>query len=133
MGDIDTSDWFKGRRIMMVDTRNDKQTSEGPLAGITVVDLSSVVVGPTCTLTLADHGAEVIKVESPDGDLMRTLGGGARRPRITGKFMNFNRNKRSICINLKTPEGILLSKKILGKADVFVTNMRPNALSKIRS
>lgn len=104
---------------------------EGPLSGITVVDLSSVVVGPTCTLSLADHGANVIKVEAPEGDLMRTLGGGARNPGMTGKFMNFNRNKRSICMNLKTVQGLLLLKKILKKADVFVTNMRPGALQKL--
>ena len=104
MGYIDSTNWFKrGRLVEQQGDQNNISTTEmGPLAGITVVDLSSVVVGPTCTLTLADHGAEVIKVEAPEGDLMRTLGGGARNPGMTGKFMNFNRNKRSICINLKT-------------------------------
>jgi crotonobetainyl-CoA:carnitine CoA-transferase CaiB-like acyl-CoA transferase len=132
MGTINSANWFKGRRLMgQVDLDRNSNTEKGPLAGITVVDLSSVVVGPTCTLTLADHGAEVIKVEAPDGDLMRTLGGGARNPGMTGKFMNFNRNKRSICINLKTEEGIALLKKILAKADVLVTNMRLGALQKL--
>jgi crotonobetainyl-CoA:carnitine CoA-transferase CaiB-like acyl-CoA transferase len=132
MGTINSANWFKGRRLMgQVEQDNNLNTEKGPLAGITVVDLSSVVVGPTCTLTLADHGAEVIKVEALEGDLMRTLGGGARNPGMTGKFMNFNRNKRSICINLKTAEGIALLKKILAKADVLVTNMRLGALQKL--
>ena len=78
---------------------------KGPLEGVVVVDLSSVVVGPVCSLTLADHGAEVLKIESPDGDLMRQLGGGGRNPGMTGKFMNFNRNKKSICIDLKNVKG----------------------------
>ena len=65
-----------------------KNTPKGPLDGVLVVDLSSVVVGPVCSLTLADHGAEVIKIESPEGDLMRKLGGGTRSPGMTGKFLN---------------------------------------------
>jgi len=105
--------------------------SEGPLAGVRVVDLSTVVVGPVCSLTLADHGAEVIKIEPPDGDLMRQLGGGARNPGMTGKFMNFNRNKRSVCIDLKTDEGRAILFRLIETADVFVTNMRPGALDKL--
>ena len=105
--------------------------AKGPLDGIVVIDLSSVVVGPVCSLTLADHGAEVIKVESPDGDLMRQLGGGARNPGMTGKFMNFNRNKKSICIDLKNPSGQEVMYQLISKADVFITNMRPGALEKL--
>lgn len=132
MGTVDPTNRFEGTRLVHQEMKSvNAVTEQGPLTGITVVDLSSVVVGPTCTLALADHGAEVIKVEAPDGDLMRKLGGGARNPGMTGKFMNFNRNKRSICINLKTAEGLLLLKKILKKADVFVTNMRPGALQKL--
>ena len=105
--------------------------TKGPLDGIVVIDLSSVVVGPVCSLTLADHGAEVIKVESPDGDLMRQLGGGARNPGMTGKFMNFNRNKKSICIDLKNPSGQEVMYQLISKADVFITNMRLGALEKL--
>lgn len=107
------------------------QAAKGPLDGIVVIDLSSVVVGPVCSLTLADHGAEVIKVESPDGDLMRQLGGGARNPGMTGKFMNFNRNKKSICIDLKNPSGQEVMYQLISKADVFITNMRLGALEKL--
>lgn len=104
---------------------------EGPLAGIRVVDLSSVVVGPACTLALADHGAKVIKIEPPDGDLMRQLGGKARHRGMTGKFMNFNRNKHSVCVDLKTEGGRNILHRLLDSADVFVTNMRPGALEKL--
>ena len=105
--------------------------SKGPLDGVTVIDLSSVVVGPVCSLTLADHGAEVIKIESIEGDLMRKLGGGAKNPGMTGKFLNFNRNKKSICIDLKSELGREIILRLIAKADVFVTNMRPGALEKL--
>ncbi len=106
-------------------------TGQGPLAGVRVIDLSSVVVGPACTLALADHGAEVIKIEAPGGDLMRQLGGGGRHPGMTGKFMNFNRNKRSVCIDLKAPEGRRILHRLLATADVFMTNMRAGALARL--
>ena len=109
----------------------ENSSTKGPLDGVVVIDLSSVVVGPVCSLTLADHGAQVIKVESPDGDLMRQLGGGAKNPGMTGKFMNFNRNKKSICIDLKSELGRSVILKLLAKADVFVTNVRPGALQKL--
>jgi len=115
----------------MHSTQSTQATPKGPLDGVVVVDLSSVVVGPVCSLTLADHGAEVIKIESPDGDLMRQLGGGGRNPGMTGKFMNFNRNKKSICIDLKNAKGQEILIQLLKKADVFVTNMRPGALLKL--
>ena len=68
----------------------------GALAGIRVVDLTTVVVGPTATLFLADYGADVIKVEAPGGDLLRSLGGQSNSGELSGKFMHFNRNKCSL-------------------------------------
>jgi hypothetical protein len=108
-----------------------KASNAGPLSGVVVVDLSSVIVGPACSLALADHGAEVIKIEPPTGDLMRKLGGGAKHPGMTGKFMNFNRNKKSVCIDLKNPQGQEMLYTLLSKADVFISNMRIEALEKL--
>ncbi len=102
----------------------------GPLAGVRVIDMTSVVVGPICGRALADQGADVIKVESPGGDLLRTMAQGARNPGMSGKFMNFNRNKRSICLDIKQPEGLEALKTLIASADVFVTNVRPNGLER---
>src|SRR5215475_15289444 len=103
----------------------------GALAGIRVIDLTSVVVGPTATLYLADYGADVIKVESPGGDLLRTLGGQSKSGELSGKFMHFNRNKRSIALDLKREEGREALHRLLATADVFIANIRPAALSRL--
>ena len=102
----------------------------GPLAGVRVVDLTTVVVGPICTRTLADYGADVIKVEAPGGDLLRTMAEGSRNPGMSGKFINFNRNKRSIGLDIKKPEGLAALLRLIAKADVFVSNVRPEALAR---
>lgn len=102
-----------------------------PLDGIRVLDLTSVVVGPTCTLLLAQQGAEVIKLEPPEGDLLRRLGGVARNPGMAPKFLHFNRGKRSISIDLKSPEGLAIARRLAATVDVFVSNIRPNALRRL--
>ncbi len=102
----------------------------GPLSGIKVVDLTTVVVGPICARTLADYGADVIKVEAPGGDLLRTMAEGHRNVGMSGKFINFNRNKRSIGIDIKKPEGLAALLKLIAKADVFVSNVRPEGLAR---
>jgi crotonobetainyl-CoA:carnitine CoA-transferase CaiB-like acyl-CoA transferase len=105
--------------------------SGGPLAGIRIIDLTSVVVGPICSRILADQGADVIKVEAPGGgDLLRTLAQGARNPGMSGKFIQFNRNKRSLCVDIKHPDGHAALLKLIATADVFVSNIRPNALDR---
>jgi crotonobetainyl-CoA:carnitine CoA-transferase CaiB-like acyl-CoA transferase len=103
----------------------------GPLAGIRVVDLTTVVVGPTATLYLADYGAEVIKVESPAGDLLRTIGGRSRSGQLSGKFTHFNRNKRSLALDLKQDKARAALDRLLRTADVFIANMRPAALERL--
>src|SRR6185437_10421586 len=102
----------------------------GPLEGVRVVDLTTIVVGPICTRTLADYGAEVIKVEAPGGDLLRTMAEGSRNPGMSGKFINFNRNKRSIGLDIKKPEGLEALLRLIDKTDVFVSNVRPDALAR---
>ena len=104
----------------------------GPLEGIRIVDLTSVVVGPLATQILADHGAEVIKVESPSGDLGRTIGGLGVTPGMGPKFLHLNRNKRSIVLDLKKPAGYDALMKLVAKADVLVWNVRPDSMARMK-
>jgi crotonobetainyl-CoA:carnitine CoA-transferase CaiB-like acyl-CoA transferase len=106
--------------------------SGGPLEGIRVVDLTSVVVGPLATQTLADYGAEVIKVESPSGDLGRTIGGLGVTPGMGPKFLHLNRNKRSLVLDLKKPAGHQALLRLIGRADVFVWNVRPPSMARLK-
>jgi len=93
------------------------------LSRFTVLDLTRVRSGPTCVRQLADWGANVIKIEMPDrGESSEGLGG----PRDGSDFMNLHRNKRSMTLDLKTPEGVELLKKMVAKADVLVENFRPD-------
>jgi crotonobetainyl-CoA:carnitine CoA-transferase CaiB-like acyl-CoA transferase len=103
----------------------------GALAGIRVVDLTTVVVGPTATLFLADYGAEIVKVEPPGGDLLRTLGGNSKSGELSGKFVHFNRNKRSLVLDLKQAAGRAALDRLLATADVFIANVRPAALERL--
>jgi formyl-CoA transferase len=93
---------------------------QGPLAHFTVVDLSRVRAGPTAVRQLADWGADVIKVESPQGDA--GMGGERHGP----DFQNLHRNKRSITLNLKSPDGVDILKRLVRRADVLVENYRPD-------
>jgi crotonobetainyl-CoA:carnitine CoA-transferase CaiB-like acyl-CoA transferase len=102
-----------------------------PLSGIKILDLTSVVVGPAATLRLADLGAEIIKIEAPEGDLMRTLGGPSPSGTLSGKFLHFNRDKRFVGLNLRTPEGLKALKTIMQSCDVFITNLRPDSLARL--
>ena len=107
------------------------KNSGGMLAGIKVIDLTSVVIGPLCTQILADHGAEVIKVESPAGDIGRHLGGRGRTPGMAPKFLHLNRNKRSICLDLKHPGGHAALLRLLETADVMTWNVRPDSMARM--
>jgi crotonobetainyl-CoA:carnitine CoA-transferase CaiB-like acyl-CoA transferase len=102
-----------------------------PLAGIRILDLTSVVVGPSCTLRLADYGAEVIKLEAPEGDVLRSLGGPSPSGRNSGKFLHFNRNKRNICLDLKRPEARAALLRVIDGCDVVVSNIRPDSLARL--
>ena len=97
-----------------------------PYAGIRVVEFTHMVMGPTCGMILADLGAEVIKVEPIDGDKTRNLlGSGA------GFFPMFNRNKKSIAVDMKTPEGMELVRKLVATADVLSENFKPGTMAKL--
>ncbi len=104
----------------------------GPLEGIRIVDLTSVVVGPLATQILADHGADVIKVESPAGDLGRTIGGLGVTPGMGPKFLHLNRNKRSIVLDLKKAAGYEALMKLIERADVLVWNVRPASMARMK-
>ena len=100
------------------------------LKGLRILDLTSVILGPYGTQILGDLGAEVIKVEPPEGDSMRPVAPVAA-PGISAIFANFNRNKRSLALDLKTEAGKAALKKLLPTADVFVHNMRQEAMDKL--
>jgi formyl-CoA transferase len=103
----------------------------GPLAGVRVLDLTAVVSGPFATQLLGDYGADVIKVEPPEGDRMRA-NGVTRRPRgLSSIFLAINRNKRSLCVDLKTPEGVAVIRRLLPTVDVLVHNMRLAAVERL--
>ncbi|HEX6313611.1 MAG TPA: CoA transferase [Gemmatimonadaceae bacterium] len=104
-----------------------------PLDGVRVVDLTQVMAGPFCTMLLADLGADVIKIEPPDGDLSRSMGGARLRKRGPdhAPFFALNRNKRSVVLDLKQPDelGVLLS--LVRQADVFIENFRPGVADRL--
>jgi crotonobetainyl-CoA:carnitine CoA-transferase CaiB-like acyl-CoA transferase len=101
----------------------------GPLEGVRVLDFTTMVAGPVATMMLADQGAEVIKIESPHGDLMRHLGKG--RAGISASFLCCNRNKRSLAVDLKTAEGLEIVNKLIATAEVLVHNFRPGAAERV--
>ena len=102
----------------------------GPLAGVRIVDLTSMVSGPTTTMLLADQGADVIKVENPrGGDHTRMVS--TSRNGFTASFVNNNHNKRSVTLNLKDPRGVEILKRLARDADVLVQNYRPGVVDRI--
>jgi crotonobetainyl-CoA:carnitine CoA-transferase CaiB-like acyl-CoA transferase len=104
-------------------------TAPGPLAGIRIVDLTSMISGPVATQMLGDQGADVIKVEPLTGDLVRNLG--PNRGGLTATFVSSNRSKRSLAVDLKQADGMAAVKRLIGTADVFVQNFRPGAIERM--
>ena len=106
----------------------------GSLAGLKVLDLTLMLAGPFCTQLLADHGADVIKVEPPTGDLTRGIGPflpGDEAKNTSGYFQSINRNKRSIVLDLKTGEGRAALRRLAAQADVLVENFRVGVMDRL--
>ncbi len=101
----------------------------GPLEGVRVLDLTSMISGPVATMMLGDQGADVIKVEPPGGDLVRNLG--PNRAGFTASFVSSNRSKRSLVLDLKSAAGLAALKRLIPTADVFVQNFRPGAIERM--
>lgn len=102
-----------------------------PLDGVRIIDLTSVVMGPFATQLLGDLGADVIKVEPPDGDILRNIAP-MRHPGMGHIFLHHNRNKRSIVLDLKQPDGHAALLKLLETADVLIYNVRPQAMKRLK-
>lgn len=105
--------------------------SDGPLHGIRILDLTSVVMGPLATQILGDLGADVITIEAAKGETNRVMGLGPH-PQLSGVALNLLRNKRNVALDLKAPEGRAAILAIAATCDVFVTNLRPAPLARLR-
>ena len=102
----------------------------GPLKGVRVVDLTAMVMGPYCTQIMADMGADVIKVEPPAGDNTRYISVGPVAG-LSGVFINVNRGKRGVMLDLQTAEGKAALRSLIETADVFIHSMRAKAIAKL--
>jgi len=111
-------------------TSRKRGASAGPLAGIRIVDMTTVLMGPYATQIMADYGADVIKVEPPEGDIMRH-GGPMRSPRMGPMYLQANRNKRGVVLDIKTAGGREVLLRLIKRADVFICNVRPAALRRV--
>jgi crotonobetainyl-CoA:carnitine CoA-transferase CaiB-like acyl-CoA transferase len=102
----------------------------GPLAGVRVVDLTAMVMGPYCTQIMADMGADVIKIEPPEGDNTRYISVGPEKG-MAGVFVNVNRGKRSVVLDLRSEQGRATLRDLVARADVFIHSMRAKAIAKL--
>jgi crotonobetainyl-CoA:carnitine CoA-transferase CaiB-like acyl-CoA transferase len=101
----------------------------GPLSGLLVADFSRILAGPYATMLLADLGAQVVKVESPDGDDTRTWMPPVRDG-VSTYYLGINRNKRSVALDLKNPDDLVVAQKLAARADVMIENFRPGGLKR---
>ncbi|WP_084681065.1 CaiB/BaiF CoA transferase family protein [Arenibacter algicola] len=111
---------------------NNNNENVGPLKGLVVADFTQLAQGPWATQMLGDMGADIIKIEPEKGDWMRHYAYGNLYPNGESiSFVSFNRNKRSIALNLKDPEGVRIAKSIIAKADILVENFRPGVMDRL--
>jgi len=114
----------------MTETPDAASTPAGPLAGLVVIEMGTLIAGPFCGQILGDFGAEVIKIEDPKvGDPMRQWGRSLPKG-LSPWWPVIGRNKKSVGLNLRTPEGQALAKTLIGKADILIENFRPGAMEK---
>jgi crotonobetainyl-CoA:carnitine CoA-transferase CaiB-like acyl-CoA transferase len=112
----------------------EQMTSSGSLSDIRIIDLTQMLAGPYATMMLADHGADVIKIEPPEGDMIRPVGPYRARDQkkvLGGYFQSINRNKRSVCLDLKKPEGRSALLKMVTNADAIVENYRVGVMERL--
>src|SRR3979490_2376150 len=102
----------------------------GPLQGVKIIDMTTVLMGPYATQMLGDYGADVIKIEALEGDGTRQIGP-PRHPGMGPVFLNTNRSKRSICLDLKKPAGREAVLRLIALADALVYNVRPQAMARL--
>ena len=108
---------------MEIEPRSSPEKTSGPLDGLKVVEFSHMVMGPSIGVILGDLGADVVKVEPPGGDATRSLRGSG-----AGYFPMYNRNKRSVRVDLKTPAGLDVARRLAAWADILIENFRPGAM-----
>jgi crotonobetainyl-CoA:carnitine CoA-transferase CaiB-like acyl-CoA transferase len=108
-----------------------KAVPQGPLHGVRVIDLTQYVLGPYATQTLGDLGADVIKIEEPTGDRQRNQGKAPKSTTMGPLFVALNRNKRSVAIDLKSEPGKRALQKLVRTGDIFIHNMRPEAIKRL--
>ena len=101
-----------------------------PLEGIRVLDFSRVIAGPACTQALADMGAEIIKIEDPDGGDDTRRGAGPRVGEQSSFFLAFNRGKKSVALDITTPDGQAVVHRLMAECDVLVENFRPGVMKR---
>lgn len=114
----------------MKSTEQAPAAGPGPLAGVRIVDLTTVVMGPFASQILADLGADVIKVESLEGDTVRNIGP-SRSKGMGPMYLALNRNKRSIALDLRHPDGLGALKRLIADADVLLFNIRPDSMGRL--
>ncbi|HRH87160.1 MAG TPA: CoA transferase, partial [Rubrivivax sp.] len=112
-------------------SKDESGTRSGPLEGVRVIDMTGVVMGPFASQILADFGADVIKVESPEGDTVRHIGPSKNKPGMGPMYLALNRNKRSVVLDLRDGDALAALERLIEGADVLLFNLRPASMGRL--